>query len=49
MLETEEQTQTSPINLNLLLTQFKDIPAGEQAPDEADSVGMLAETFRGDV
>lgn len=31
------------------LTQFKDIFAGEQAPDEADSIWMLAETFSTDV
>lgn len=38
-----------PSSSNLSLTQFKDIFAGEQAPDEADSIRMLAETFSTDV
>lgn len=36
MLGAEEQRQSSPITFELVLTQFKDTPAGEQAPDEAD-------------
>lgn len=38
-----------PSTSKLSLTQFQDISAGEEAPDEADGVWMLAETFSADV
>lgn len=45
----ESKHQRLPSSPNLSLTQFKDIFAGEQVSDEADSIWMLAETFSTDV
>lgn len=47
--KSKNKPKRLPSTWNLLLTQFKDIPAGEQAPDEAHSGWMLAETFSADI